>query len=67
MSSRKEILEDIRVNSIVIHINDYSIHSCGNYRKATDEEIENMGYWELWRNWTQAKHTLTIVSGLKRA
>ena len=67
MPSRKEIMEDIKINGIEIHIDDYSIYPGGNYRKATDEEIENMDYWELWRNWKQAKHTREIIAGIKRA
>jgi len=65
MPSRKEMLEDIRVNGTVIHIDDYSTNPCGNYRKATDEEIENMDYWELWRAWTQAKHTRDYIAGIR--
>jgi len=73
MSSRKEIMEDIRANNIQLHITEYEQiegypeASCSNVRDATDEEIENMTYWELWRNWTQAKHTRDIVAGIKKA
>lgn len=58
-------MEDIRVNGIEIHIDDYSTSPRGNYRKATDEEIENMAYWELWREWEQSKYTLALISGLR--
>ena len=72
MPSRKEIMEDIRVNNIQLHITDYcEVEDFpgafgDNSRDATNEEIENMTYWELWRNWTQAKHTLNIVAGIIR-
>ena len=75
MPSRKEILEDLRANNIQLQITVYSKvegypedeASCSNSRDATDEEIENMNYWELWRNWKQAKHTRDIVAGIVRA
>ena len=65
MVSRKEIMDDIHANGIEINIDDYSTNPCGNYRKATDEEIANMTYWELWRSWEQAKYTLALISGLR--
>jgi len=64
MVTRKEILEDIRANNIRLSVTVYE-GSRGNSRDATDEEIESMTYWELWREWTQA-HTLNIVAGIVR-
>ena len=73
MPSRKEILEDIRANNIQLAIFEYSEvkgdpdASATNGRDATDEDIKNMDYWELRRNWEQAKHTRDIIAGIKRA
>ena len=66
-------MEDIRANNIQLQITVYSKvegypedeASCSNIRDATEEEIENMTYWELWRNWEQAKYTLALISGLR--
>ena len=72
MVTRKEILEDIRANNIRLRVTVYGKvegdpdASSSKSRDATDEEIESMTYWELWREWTQAKHTLNIVAGIVR-
>ena len=73
MPSRKEILEDIKANNIQLHkeeyyeVEDFPGAFGSKSKDITDEELKTMDYWELWRKWTQAKHTLNIVAGIIRA
>lgn len=68
MPSRKEILEDIKANHIILHVHIPVKVTDGsdqlNTVEATDEDIKNMEYWELVREWKQAKHTRNIIAGI---